>query len=208
MEVDRGAHANDQGNGCGDDAKLLGLPVGLLVGEHQDDDRHEGDGGQDGAELRLEEELHLVGLGGRVDVVGLLPELACNDHADEVEHDKRDEPDERLARKPGERPIEDQQRQHLEDDCANPQADGDGTALARVAGCGDLVHANLARDIVGIGHDGSGGYLLASLGVDEPTIDGTLALPRAFFCHDLSSCLSLVGADGREDLGFGLGCKV
>ena len=72
-------HRQHDADAAGD---LLVLRVHVLVHEDQDNQRQEGDQRDDRAELVLEEELGLVGLAGRIVLVGRLPHQAAGDRED------------------------------------------------------------------------------------------------------------------------------
>ena len=87
--------------------------------------------------------------------------------------------------------------------------DGLGEVEGVAATIDDGAHGDERRGVVGVGHDGGLGHLLAGLGVDEVTLYGAPALLASFFSHGTEPFSALLlGLDSREDLGFGLGGKV
>ena len=183
VEVGRGTHAHRKRN-CGNHrGNGLRLLVGILVKQGQDDEGQEGYDGENGTELRLEEELELVLLGRRIDVVRLLPELTRCNNANEVKHEKDAHPHDGV--KEWQAPIQGarlhnaQGSQGLEDDGKNPQQNGKATTVARVSARLNAIDLNLGRNILGVGHYGLLRDLLATFGIDK----NTLHLALLFFSH-------------------------
>ena len=168
MVVDAARHGGDERDGRHDGAHLLRALVQVLVRQHQQDDGSERNGGDDHAQVGLHPVGQLVLLGGRREVVRVLPQLRAYDHQNQVDHEEDDEPRGRRRAGQEQRAVHHEHGHDLAHDAQHPQhrgADAEGKRRP-VAG---HVHL-LAHGLVGLGaraalvrvRDG-----LAGLGVDE-----------------------------------------